>query len=260
MTRHTKAGLSFVVICCVLAPLEADGQGSAGSNAKIEPRYLVDIPTAGMLDKGSYALDVNFYQEGGVLLGISVGLLDRLSAGVSYGGSNLIGSRTPVMNDVPGVNVKIRVVEENIVLPAIAIGFDSQGKDGYIKSLSRYVVKSPGFYASASKNYLMLGFFSIHGGVNYSLERADGDRDINAFVGAEKTIGPFVSVVLEYNLANNDNSARAIGKGRGYLNAGLKWSIGGGLTITGEFKDLFKNGNEETAANRTVTLEYVRYF
>jgi hypothetical protein len=32
---------------------------------------------------------------------------------------------------------------------------------------------------------LLLGYFSLHGGVNYSLERADGDKDINMFIGAE---------------------------------------------------------------------------
>ena len=113
-----------------------------------------------MLDKGTFALDVDFYQEGGVLFGISAGIFERLSFGISYGGSRLIGAQSPVMNEIPGINLRIRIVEENMVFPAIVIGFDSQGKDGYIKEQDRYRIKSPGFYAVASKNYLLLGYFS----------------------------------------------------------------------------------------------------
>jgi hypothetical protein len=97
--------------------------------------------------------------------------------------------------------------------------------------------------------------------VNYSLERDDGDRDINFFAGVEKTIGPVISVMMEYNFALNDNDGMALGKGRGYLNAALKWSVGGGLTLGLNLKDLLNNsGSDVTIANRTVTIEYVRPF
>lgn len=235
-------------------------EGSAGSESTLEPRYLIDMPTAGMLSKGSFSLDIDFYQEGGVLLALGVGIIDRLSIGISYGGSKLIGSESPVMNDLPGANVKLRIIEESIIFPAIAIGFDSQGKDGYLRSLDRYKIKSPGLYAVASKNYLLAGYFSIHGGINYSFERADGDKDANVFAGVEKTIGPFVSIMMEYNLASNDSDGRSLGRGRGYLNAGLKWSIGGGLTLGVNLKDLAKNAGNVSVGNRTVRIEYVKPF
>jgi hypothetical protein len=211
-----------------------------------------------MLARGSLALDLNFYQEGGVLLGISAGIFDRLSFGISYGGSKLIGGEKPVMNDVPGVNLKIRVIEENIVLPALAIGFDSQGKDGYLKELDRYRIKSAGLYAVVSKNYLLAGFLSIHAGVNYSFEGSDEDRDPNVFTGIEKTLGSVVSLTLEYNFAVNDTDHKAIGRGRGYLNAGLGLSFGGGLTLGVHVKDLAQNGGDLKATNRTVHIEYVK--
>ena len=237
--------------------VNATAQGSAGSGGKFEPRFLVDMPTAGMLDKGSFALDISFYEEGGALLGLSIGAFDRFLFGISYGGSKLIGSQTPEMNPLPGFNARVRVLEESVFLPAFAIGFDSQGKDGYIKARERYVVKSPGFFIVASKNYAFLGFLSLHGGLNYSLERSDGDKDANAFAGVEKTIGPFVSFIGEYNIAAND---AGLGKGRGYLNAALKWSISGGLTISVNLKDLLKNSGNVSVADRTVALEYIRFF
>lgn len=256
-TIHFMLSLLFAMGACQ----RVYAQGSAGSEGVLEPRYLVDVPTAGMLAKGSFAIDMDFYQEGGVLLGLSAGILDRLSFGVSYGGTHLIGSDEPVMNSLPGINIKIRIIEENVALPAIVLGFDSQGRDGYITTLRRYSIKSPGVFAAASKNYSLLGFFSLHGGVNYSFERADDDRDFNVFAGIEKSVGGVVSLVLEYNLGANDSDGKAIGKGRGYLNAGVKCSVGGGLTLAVCLKDLARNSRNEVAvANRTVKLEYAKSF
>ena len=245
------------VACCILSCSAAcSAQGSAGTKGKLEPRWLVDVPTAGMLSKGSVCLDVDFYQEGGVLLCASFGVFDRVSLGASYGGSKLIGGDTPVMNETPGMNVRIRLLEESFILPALVLGFDSQGNDGYLKELDRYRIKSPGFYAVVSKNYSFVGYLSLHGGANYSLERSDGDEDLNVFAGLEKTLGPIASLVLEYNLAANDS--RAVGRGRGYLNAGLRWIVGGGLTLGVNLKDLAKNGGDVSIANRTVHIEYIK--
>ena len=166
-----------------------------------------------MLDRGALGWDLEFYQDGGLLAGVSYGVFDWWSVGISYGGSGLVGSGTPVMNPLPGFEIRFRPLEENIALPAIVLGFSSQGRGAYIPASDRYTYKSPGFFATLSKNYMMLGFLSIHGGVNYSLERADGDRDMNVFFGADKTLLSFVSVVMEYNLALNDNSSGGNGTG-----------------------------------------------
>jgi hypothetical protein len=39
---------------------------------------------------------------------------------------------------------------------------------------------------------------------------------------------------------------------------GLRCSLGGGLTLGVNFKDLADNGGNVTVANRTVQIEYVR--
>ena len=152
-------------------------QGTTGSDATIESRYLIDLPTAGIIPHGKVALDFEFYQSNGMLAGVAIGAFDRLLLGLSFGGSNIIGTDRPTWNTAPGVQLKLRLLEETIFIPAIAIGFSSQGKETYIDRLSRYTVKSPGFYAVVSKNYSTMGFLSLHGGVNYSLERNDSDDD-----------------------------------------------------------------------------------
>lgn len=246
------------VLCTTPSLLRA--QGSAGTAANVEPRFLVDVPTAGMLPEGSFTLDLDFYQRGGVLCGLSFGLLERLTVGLGYGGSQLIGSDDPEWNELPGINLKIRLFEESEVLPAIAFGFDSQGRDGYIRALDRYLIKSPGFFAVASRNYAWLGDMSLHGGINYSLERGDDDRDISLFVGAEKSIGAALALSGEYNLAANDSDGRSLGKGRGYLNFGIRWSTGGGMTLGLNVKDVLRNLRDVESINRTIRLEYAKFF
>lgn len=250
---------SHAILGIFIITTSLHAQGSAGSDGKIEPRFLVDIPTAGLLDRGSFAFDANFFQQGGILLGLSAGVLDRLNFGISYGGTHIIGAEKPQWNKLPGVNIKFRLFDESELIPAITLGFDSQGKESYIDSLNRYTIKSPGFFVAGSKNYEILGYLSIHGGINYSLERDDGDKDINAFIGIEKTMGSDISIMLEHDFGFNDSNRRALGRGRGYLNFGVRWSLGSGFTFGVDLKDIIKNQRHITIGKRAIRLEYVRF-
>ena len=98
--------------------------------------------------------------------------------------------------------------------------------------------------------------------MNLSTERDDGDRDVDAFVGAEKSLGKDISLLAEYDFGFNDNSANAIGRdrGRGYFNLGLRWSWGKGLVLGLDLKDILKNQQNITVGNRTIQIEYVGAF
>jgi len=232
-------------------------QGSAGTNASVESRNLIDLPTAGINPEGVVAIDVEFFQESGFLTGVSIGVLDRLMFGISYGGTHVVGGGDPQWNDLPGFQFKARLAQESVGIPAIALGIDTQGKEPYIEDSGRYTIKSMGAYLVGSKNYDLFGYLAIHVGLNYSFEHADGDKDINVFASAEKTLGPFLSILGEYNLASNDNSGESLGKGRGYLNLGARISVGFGVSVSLAFKDLLHNGQGETPGNRVIQLEFV---
>lgn len=238
----------------------AEAQSYAGEGATIEPTYIIDKPTAGILKRGTYAVRGNFFQRGGMLVGLSVGVFDNFSFGLSYGGTDIIGPNKIQMNPLPGVNVKLRLVDEGVTMPALALGFDSQGKEPYVDSTNRYTIKSPGFYLAGSKNYSFLGNLSVHGGVNLSLERGDGDKDPNFYVGAEKSIGKDISIFAEYDFANNDNNSKSIGKGRGYLNFAFRWSWGKGLVVGFDLKNVIKNQDNVEIGNRTLQLDFVGSF
>lgn len=256
MKRKVAGIIAAVTAAALIGTARLSAQGSAGTKGGIEPRSIVDKPTAGLLRSGALALDVDVFEKGGVLGCLSIGLLDRLVVGVSYGGSGIVGGDSPTMNEMPGVQLKVRVLDEARTVPAIALGFDSQGRGEYDPEGDRYAFKSPGIYGVVSKNLDFLGYFALHGGVNYSLEM-DDDRGLNVYAGAEKTIGGAVSLTAEYDFALNDNDQDARGKGRGYLNAALRWSVGSGFTVGFVLQDLLENGDTSVFALRSLRLEYV---
>lgn len=226
----------------------------------VEPTYLIDTPTAGTLWRGSFQTEIRAYSNGGLLGSIDVGISDRLMLGLSYGATNLIGTGDVDGNPQPGVHLRYRMFEEDLAIPALAIGYDSQGYGTYIDSTERYSEKSTGIFVSASKNFLFLGTFGLHGGVNYSLENKDGDKDINLFCGFDKSINPELLLITEYDFALNDNNSKSLGAGNGYLNVGLKWIFAGKMNIDFLLKNLLKNKNDHPHMSREIRISYVEIF
>jgi hypothetical protein len=202
---------------------------------------------------------MNLLPFGSLMTKVEVGVFQNFSFGISYGGENIIGTGRINWYTLPGINLKLRLMDETFVVPAVSVGFDSQGKGRYLNVLERYEIKSPGFYTAVSKNFELLGYLGIHGIINYSLEREDGDKDLNIAFGIEKTLGGRVSLLLEYNTAFNDNTGSAIGDGTGYLSMGLRYSIGEGFTIGLDLRDLLHNKTiSGESADRGVFIEYVK--
>lgn len=248
--------LCFTLI--IFSSITIIAQGSAGKNAKFEYRSLIDLPTAGILERGYVALTSNIMPEGVVIGKIEVGVFDNVSFGISFGGSNVIGTGAIDWYNYPGVNFRLRLVDETVSWPAVTLGFDSQGKGIYYPDPGRYAIKSPGFFGAIAKNFEFLGYLSIHGLVNYSLERSDDDKDLNVGLGVEKTIGGSVSIVAEYDFALNDNNPLSFGGGKGYLNMALRWSVVDGFTVGFELRDLLTNDKfDEFKADRALHFEYI---
>ncbi|GAB4295951.1 MAG: hypothetical protein Kow0098_18760 [Ignavibacteriaceae bacterium] len=234
-------------------------QGSSGENAKFEYRSLIDMPTAGILEKGFVGLTTEILPDGVLIETIEVGVFNNISFGISYGGSNVIGRGTPDWYKIPAVNIRFRIFNESVTMPAITAGFDSQGKGLYFDQANRYSIKSPGFFGAVSKNFAFLGYLSLHGSVNYSLEGKDGDNFVNFLIGFEKTLGENLSVIGEYDLAFNDNETDSFGAGSGYLNMGLRWAVGEGFTIGFDLRDLLKNKKwSPGSADRALRIEFIQ--
>ena len=248
--------LTFVII--LLITCTAFSQGTAGESAKYEYRYLIDMPTAGVLEKGFVGVMSDILPSGVMIEYMEVGVFKSLSFGISYGGANIIGTGKIDWYKFPGINLRVRILNETSTIPALTAGFDSQGKGEYFKDEGRYSIKSPGFFVAASKNFAFLGFLAFHATTNYSLENKDGDNFVNVSGGVEKTIGSDVSLIIEYNFALNDNNGN-FGSGNGYLNTGLRWSIGNGFTLEFDLRDLLQNGKANpSSADRGLRIEYIQ--
>jgi hypothetical protein len=249
----------LLLLLCLLLNTNIFSQGTAGETAKFENRTLIDMMTAGILEKGFVGATCDILPRGAFIGKLEVGVFDNMSIGISYGGSNVIGAGSPSWYKYPGVNLRYRALNESFLLPALTFGFESQGKGAYFDSSGRYAIKSPGFFGAVSKNFAFMGFFSVHGALNYTLENSDGDNYVNLSVGFEKTIGPSLSVIGDYDFALNDNNTKYFGNGNGYLNMGLRWVMGEGFTLGFDLRDLLSNKKwSPTTADRSIKIEYIK--
>ena len=250
----TKVSVFVLVMITLLSAQES-----------LQPRKLVDAHTAGVLPKSHYDLECRFYPPGntgyesGVMMGLNVGLTDRFTVGLSYGGEGIIGRRDNARgNPAPGVLVKYRLFEEGLAPPALTLGYDHQGHGGIANSrdfgYDGYIFKSPGFFAALSKNYIMLNIIQIglHGTGNYSLEERQNVSWPNAMGGVDITINDELTLVAEYDCAFNDRTGskdKYFSPFNGFFNAGIRWAFSHNFQLEFDVKDIFEN------KRRTVGLD-----
>jgi hypothetical protein len=264
------------VLGCVLCAIGSVASFAQGSSP-YQPQRLIDLPTAGTLNKGNYSLDFKFFSEGGVATLVGVGLTDRFSIGIGYELMRVIGNHAVRGQSFPGGMLKYRIMEESYYLPGLALGFESQGSGDFYKQgdlFPRFYFKSKGFFAGLCKSYLFLGQpLGFHAEVNYSAvdnqaeseaPPADGgpsNRCLNGGIGLDKSINQELSILAEYDLALDDNHTR--NPLRGYLNAAVRWSIVRNLAIELGFKDILENkviGDETQDMLREVRIVYIDRF
>ena len=231
------------------------------------PTDLITIPTAGTLMRGSFSMDMRIQDEGGLILGLSAGITDRFQFGLSYGSPNLIGDDSLRWYPRPEAKLKYLIIDENMSLPGVAFGLNTQGFGNFNleDSLQRYDTKAFGVYLAASKNWKSpLGNMGLHSGINYNfLETADGDEDPNLFFGVDVELNPEFSILLEYNSALNENDMTAksmsINRG-GYLNAALRWSFVESLHLELNLNNLLFDNEKVEYFKREIKITYIEYF
>lgn len=228
-----------------------------------QPVNLITVPTAGVIPRGAYLAEVRFFKEGGITAGIYVGLTTRFMFGISYGGSGIIGDSAVNLYKQPGIELKYRVLDETEKNPAILLGFNSQGYGKYKQELSRYETKAKGFYVVASKNYRFLGNTGFHFGINYNtIEKKDGDTDPSFFLGIDKEINPEITLMVEYDAALNDNETNKLnlGRGKGYLNAALRWTFVQKFHVEMDFNNILLNRKGVEYFSRELKITFIEFF
>ncbi len=255
-------GLSLKIALITLILMNAAyAQEGESEERAVLPREVIDLPVAGTMSHGDFGLGLRVYPNGGVLSDFSVGLFERFLAVIYYGGENLIGEGSVNWNPQIGVDVRLRIIDENLLLPGIAVGVSTQGYGGYFDQTDRYSIKSRGLYIVGSRNYIgPLGNFGVHVGANISFERDDDDKDLNLFAAANiatKTVG---EVLLEYDLGLNDNEDLSIGSNKGYFNIGYRFFVSPNFNLSFYFKNLFENTKNNKNFGREIRIEYRNSF
>lgn len=242
----------FLLTLLIAMPATLAAQG-----VNVPARTIIDLPNASVLPNASFDVTMRIFPEGGLLSGVNVGLNERFMIGVSYGGINVIGKGEIDWHPFAGALARYRIITESFSLPGITIGFESQGHGAYVDSVKRFERKSPGFFVVSSKNYRIFEGFSIHLGTNYSLETRDEDRGLNVFTGGELNIRPELAFMIEYDFALNDNSGRALGEGKGFLNIGARYTIKDAVYFEIFLFDVLENFQE---MQRAIRLTYLEFF
>jgi hypothetical protein len=230
--------------------------------------YVIREPAAWTRASGDFCLQMGMEP---LFVRAELGILDYLMAGISYGGVNVLGYEEPELYPRPYFQIRFRITNGGMFLPALAVGYDDQGQGRFIKEESianidrdwnRFQIKAKGFYAVASQEYELLGPFGIHLGVNYNpIEDNDEDKHPNVFAGLEMGLGQHIVLVGTYDAAINDNGDESFGDGFGFLNAGVRWRVVPEFNIEFYLMNLLENQNEtlpgdEGGLSRMLVITY----
>ncbi len=248
VARWAMTITAIILSLFAASPLLA--QTAAGEKASIESRFIVDMPTAGVLSKKQYSVNIWAFGYSGVAVDFSIAPVTNLELGMSYSGAGFLGNQSMVFQGLPGFHLVWRPLDETLTAPGVVVGINTQGR-GYPKAYNdSFETLSPGFYIAASKNFSLWGSAALHVGVNYSLESPSGYKVPNGYVGFEKTLGSLMSLAVEYNATFNDPSTKG-----GLLNAGLRISTGKGFTFELQVRDILKRMSNNVY--RMLRVEYV---
>jgi len=228
------------------------------------------FPTAYTKQKAQY--EVHFEMEP-FMTQFTIGVSNRLMLGVSYGGENVVGTDDP--DWFPRVEFigKYRMIDETYSWPAIAIGFSSVGWGHYFDEYDRYLVKSRGFYLNFSKQMAFLGGTGVNGGINYSVEGSSEEKKegLSLYGGIVKNINEELALIFEYDFAFNDKGVYRIGDGKGWMNAGLRWTFAPELVIDFQVINILQNASTDPTEpvhvsenynkiDRNLTITYRAFF
>jgi hypothetical protein len=205
--------------------------------------YNIDQPVPISLAHGEYYISGRLWGDGGIMMRFGLGLFDRLTLGMSYGGNSVLGEEKPRLFDRyrPDFQARIAILQELGYAPNLVLGFESQGYDGC--SLQVYQVREKGGYLCAGKT---IDAIRTHCqlGVNY-WGGFDGFLALNALLPGS------VELILEYDPAFNDHDD--VLRHHGFLNFGVGWTLAEKVRMVLALRDILAN-RPDTRLNRVLEI------
>ena len=202
--------------------------------------YNIDQPVPISLAHAEYYIGGRLWGDGGVLMRFGIGLWDRLTLGMSYGGNHVLGPGGPRFFDRyrPDFQARIAILQEQGYTPNLVLGFESQGYDDC--SLRVYQVREKGGYLCAGKTVDVIRTH-CQLGINYW-------EGFDAFLAFNTLLPNSIELMLEYDPALNDIKAER-GLHPGYFNFGVGWTVAQKIRLVLGLRDIF-GYKDQTRLNR----------
>ncbi|HTW90397.1 MAG TPA: hypothetical protein VMH22_01630 [bacterium] len=211
--------------------------------------YNIDQPVPISLAHAEYYIGGRVWGSGGIMMRVALGLFDRVTLGMSYGGDSILGAGKPKFFDRyrPDVQARIAVLQEQGYVPNLVLGFESQGYDDC--DSQKYSVREKGGYLCVGKT---LDVIDTHCqlGVNY-WGGFDGFLALNALLPGS------AELMLEYDPAFNDHD-KAL-RHRGFLNFGIEWTVADRVRMVVGLRDILGN-LPTTRLNRVLDVSLNNHF
>jgi hypothetical protein len=192
--------------------------------------YNVDEPVPISLANAEYYISGRLWGSSGIMVRFGIGLFDRVTLGMSYGGDSVLGPGTPRFFDRyrPDFQARVAILQEQGYTPNLVLGFESQGYDDCINR--NYQVREKGGYLCVGKT-IDAAHTHFQLGVNY-WEGPD------AWLALNTLLPNSVELMLEYDPAINDGVPnRRLNPG--YVNFGVGWTIAEKVRMVIGLRDIF---------------------
>ncbi len=193
------------------------------------PTELIEVPTAHVNEYGNFDLNLRVYEQGSVLTRLTVSALRNIDMGIYINVENATGNAAVKMTR-PELLLKCRLFNSGEIMPALAIGYDSQGRgtyfreDDYIPYLGIYTEKNVysekerGLFAVLSKGEFYSGL-GISIGINANdLEEFKLKDDVYMFIGISQRLSEEMYFIAEYdNIKDTNNDDKRLDMGLRYM-------------------------------------------
>ena len=128
--------------------------------------YLIDTPTASVLDYGSYSAGFRVFSNGNLLSKIDFGVFKLLNIGVSWELDKFVGNDR-IKAAIPALRIKFKIYDGDMTLPEVAVGYDGQGYFFDFNREGNYLQMGKGLYIVAGRELLIEGL-TLNAGINMS--------------------------------------------------------------------------------------------
>jgi hypothetical protein len=210
---------------------------------RAETTYVIDTPNMGMLDYGAYNLNFRLFKEGGILTRLDFGVFKIVNLGVGWEVNRAIGDQDVTVSP-PALSLKIRPFAGDLILPAIAFGYDGQGYF-YDKNTNKYLQPEKGVFLVIGREIIIPGL-ELNLGGNISDFKTN---TVYGFVNTTFNIENKLMLLAEYDEINYLPQSK--------LNLGVRIAITDDLGIDLAGRDIGAAGRD---AERIIRINYLGRF